>query len=171
MEYQYTIFTVFPTKSGTWRNDADDGDAPTTLAPWSSPSLNAHREKISRSGHHTPHSDNKNWSKFDVYTKIDRRSFNSIGWAGVDSPSLISPQFRLLNPLFPTRPSIRTPIGSRTPDWLHARRCRCGRSTLWPVTHSAWSSHSCHIWDFNFFNRIFIKTKICVNQGISIHKS
>ena len=106
------MFSIFPTKTCTWRNDADgdgdDDDAPTTLAPWSSPSLNAHREEISRSGHHTPHSDNKKWSKFNFYTKIDRRSFNSIGWAGFDSRSLIFPQFCLLHPLFPARPGIRT---------------------------------------------------------------
>ena len=121
--------------------DGDDDGAPTTLAPWPSPSLNARREKISRAGKPLTLII-KNWTEFIFYIKIDRKSLNSIGWAGFYSLSLIFPQFCLLHPLFPARPSIRTP--GALPR--HRAGCtHCGRSTLWPVTHSAWSSHSCHI--------------------------
>ena len=80
------------------------------------------------------------------------------------SLSLIFPQFCLLHPVFTTRPSIRTPM--QLTDTGRAARaccCPCGCITPWPVTHSAWSSHSCHIWDANFFNRISIKNILCVN--------
>ena len=97
----------------------------------------------------TPHSDNQKLVQIEFSMKIHPKSFNSIGWAGFYSLSLIFLQFCLLNPFFPTRPGIRTP--GQSPG--HSAGCT---HTLWPATHSAWSSHSCHIWAIHFFRRISI---------------
>ena len=52
---KHVFYKLLLTKPSTWRNDADDGGdggdgAPTTLATWPSPFLNARRDKISRAG-------------------------------------------------------------------------------------------------------------------------
>jgi len=84
-----TVFTknvfyqLLLTKPSTWRNDADDGGdgdgAPTTLATWPSPFLNARRDKISRARKPLTLII-KNWSKFDFDIKnIENPSILSAG--------------------------------------------------------------------------------------------
>ena len=139
--YYTLIFSTFPTKNSTWRNDADGdgGDAPTIFLPWPTPSLNARRDKISRKGK-------------PLTLIIQIIDFSSIG----SSCSWIFTHFldfTPLNLLSCRKQGIRLP--GRGPS-AHASARPCVYATGGPASHSLWSPQSSHIWDIHFFNRISV---------------